>query len=370
MPVTPVLSSLGFDEAQANAFDELALDAPEKGLSPGRLIRQESLVRVQLEERTVLAKPSKKLLRDAATGELLPVVGDFVAVSAPTDSGTAFIQAVLPRRSVLSRRQAGDERNVQAIAANVELVFLVNGLDSEINVRRLERMLAITLGSGARPIVVLSKADLAKDAEATVAQVKATAGAAPVIVLSAQAELARGVAEIERLLGPGVTGVMIGPSGVGKSTLMNRLLSLKGDAELATFAVRADDREGRHTTTHRQLFVLPNGGMLIDGPGMREFGLWTDDAGIAAVFEDVEGLAQACRFGDCSHSQEPGCAVREALDAGKLDEGRFAAWKKLQAERAYQASLTDPNQRRLKRRADKASTTAVFNRTRHKKKRS
>ena len=354
-----VFDALGWNAALASAFEEVRSKG-ERALEPGRIIRQESLVRVQLADRAVLAKPSGKLLHGASSSEAIPVIGDWVAVAPPTGGGVALMHAVLPWKSALVRRNIENERDVQVIAANVDLVFLVNGLDAPINLRRIERMLAITLASGAQPVLVLSKADLAKDLPGALAEVARIATGAVTIPLSARE--GQGLEQIRALLAPGITGVMIGLSGVGKSTLMNRLV---GEERLATFDVREEDRKGRHTTTHRQLFVLENGGMLIDSPGMREFGLVDDEAGVADAFADVEAVASQCRFADCTHSHEPGCAVVAASESGELDPGRLDAWKKLQAERAYlQKQKNDPAARRER----KAGVS--WERVRSKKKRS
>lgn len=348
-----LLTPLGWNEALAESF-AATCSRGDRALEPGRIIRQESLVRVQLAERSVLAKPAGKLLHGARSAEAIPVIGDWVAVAPPPPGGMALIHAVLPRRSTLMRRQIDDDRQVQVIAANVELVFVMGALDAPLNLRRLERMLAITLASGARPVVVLSKADLADDPEARAAEVSGIAGDAQVIVLSAVTDA--GVDRLRELIAPGVTGVLIGPSGVGKSTLTNKLL---GEARLATTEVREDDRKGRHTTTHRQLFILENGGMLIDGPGMREFGMTSDDAGVGDAFADVEALAAQCRFTDCGHDREPGCAVARAVEGGELDPGRLANWRKLRAERAYLQRQIDPAVRRERRRQGPPAASAT-----------
>ncbi len=277
-------------------------------------------------------------LRHAALGpEDLPAVGDWVALAlAVTGDGPAVVHAVLPRDSTFRRQAAGGATVAQVVAANVDVVFLVAGLDGNFNLRRIERYVTAIWDSGAQPVVVLNKADVA-DAEALpglVAEVEAVAIGVPVVALSARA--GEGLEALGPHLLPGRTIALVGSSGVGKSTLVNALL---GEERLATGAVRDDDSRGRHTTTHRELVPLPGGAFLLDTPGMREFALWGEGegggeagGGLEATFADVDGLAAGCRFGDCAHEAEPGCAVRAALEDGTLDRARHASWVKLRRE--------------------------------------
>jgi ribosome biogenesis GTPase / thiamine phosphate phosphatase len=264
--------------------------------------------------------------------DALPGVGDWVALdAAPGPDRTAVIQRVLDRRTVFLRGAAGRSVSAQIVAANVDTVFVVCGLDEDFNVHRIERYIARVWASGAQPVVVLSKADLVEDVPGRVAEVMANAPGVAVLAISALQ--GGGLAELRAHLAPGRTVALVGSSGAGKSTLANALL---GEERMATGAVRARDGRGRHVTSHRQLVLLPAGGVLIDTPGMRELQL-LDEAGLEATFLDVAALAQRCRFTDCGHDAEPGCAVRGAVEAGELEPDRLAHFLQLGREaRAYE----------------------------------
>jgi ribosome biogenesis GTPase / thiamine phosphate phosphatase len=274
-------------------------------------------------------------LRHRARGrEDLPAAGDWVALGAG-DDGTASIHAVLPRRSAFIRKAAGEATEAQVLAANVDTALIATSLPADLSERRIERYLALAWESGAVPVVVLTKADRADDVDASVRAVRSVAPGAEVVAVSSVS--GEGVDALGRWLRPGRTAVLLGSSGVGKSTLANRLM---GGEVLRTGAVR-DDGKGRHTTTHRQLLRLAGGALLIDTPGMRELQLWTADAGLDAAFADVEALATRCRFADCAHLAEPGCAVRAAAESGALDPGRLASWHRLRRELAWLATRQD-----------------------------
>ena len=265
-----------------------------------------------------------------------PAVGDWVDL-APGDGDPAVITAVQSRRSAFvrsaadaSRGTAGNLVDEQVLAANVDVAFLVAGLDHDFNLRRLERYLAVAWSSGVRPIVVLNKADVALDLEQRLLAVESVAPAVPIVVLSALT--GDHLADLAPYLAPGQTAVVLGSSGVGKSTLVNALL---GEARQATADVRADDSRGRHTTTHRELFELPGGAMLIDTPGIRAIEVAGADEGVEVAFDDIAELALSCRFSDCRHDGEPGCAIRTALADGSLSADRFASHRKLERELAH-----------------------------------
>lgn len=265
---------------------------------------------------------------DVETLSDYPAVGDYV-MTEPNPNGAAVIHAVLHRKSVFLRKAAGTAREEQVVAANLDKVFLCMALNLDFNLRRLERYLTVAWDSGATPVVVLTKADLCQDLPQRLAQVEDIAMGAEVLVTSALA--GDGYDALLAQLTPGTTVAFVGSSGVGKSTLINRLL---GEERLATNCLRSDDK-GRHTTTHRALLALPNGALVIDTPGMRELGLWDAGEGMDAAFGDVAALAQRCRFHNCSHTSEPGCAVRAALADGSLSEERWRSYLKLAAENAY-----------------------------------
>lgn len=309
------------------------------GLVPGRIIAQHrgayDLMTDAGERRAEL---SGRLL---AEGEI-PAVGDFVAAEGAS-GGPAIIRAILPRRTAFTRLSPEGRQHV--VAANIDVAFLVASLEGDLNLRRLERYLVQAWASGAEPVVVLTKADLCADPDAALQAARRAAPGAP--VLAASAADGEGLEAVRALIGPGLTAVMVGASGAGKSTLANAFL---GEAKMAVGAVRADDGRGRHTTSHRQLLRLPGGGLLLDTPGMRELALDAAGEGVTAAFDDIEALARDCRFKDCAHQGEPGCAVREALIRGDLDAGRWKSFQKLAREAGHQAAQEDPLLREQNRR--------------------
>jgi ribosome biogenesis GTPase len=318
------LDTLGWTPELARAFADLT--TPD--LQPARVATQHRGRFILYAEAGELDAEVSGRLRHTAGALGFPAVGDWVAARQAT--GLALIEGVLPRRSLFSRSGADMTRRdgaaaSEAIAANADLVLIVMAAHLDFNLRRLERFLAAAWESGAEPCVVLTKTDLVPDPEALLEQVAATApGAAVVAVSNLTGE---GVDQVRAMIGPGRTAALLGSSGVGKSSLVNGLL---GDERQAVSGVRADGR-GRHTTTSRELILLPGGGMVLDTPGMRLF-TPVDDAGLDAAFSDIEALARACRFRDCRHQGEPGCAVEAAARAGALDPGRLAGWDKLKRE--------------------------------------
>lgn len=265
--------------------------------------------------------------------ESLPVAGDWVLLGGGPDD--AVIEAVLPRRTSLVRKQAGERTVEQVIAANVDLVLVCAPAHS-LNARRLERELTVVWESGATPVVVVTKSDLLHDDVAeTLDEVRSVAIGVEVLAVSSYD--GDGLDDIRALIAPGVTGAAIGPSGAGKSTLVNALV---GHDVLATTAIRSDNR-GVHTTTARHLVPIPGGGLVLDTPGMRELVIWADEDALDATFVDVDALAAGCRFSDCGHHAEPGCAVLAAVEAGELDEDRLESWRKLQRELAHLARKQD-----------------------------
>ena len=293
---------------------------------------------------------SGRLLHELAPVDY-PVAGDWVAVQDAEPH--AVIHHVFERRTAMVRRQAGSESGRQVIAANVDVFFIVTSANRDLNVRRLERYITLAYDSGASPAVVLNKIDLGGDIDAMVSDIETVAFGLPVLCVSAAT--GEGMDDLGARIGPGRTVGLIGSSGVGKSTIANRLL---GREALSTNELRNDGR-GRHTTTSRELFLLPGGGVLIDTPGMRELGLVEDDGGMSAGFPDIEELAHHCRFSDCSHDGEPGCAVAAAVEAGDLDPARLAGFHKLQREIAHAERRQDPAQSDYSKKRWKAVTKAM-----------
>jgi ribosome biogenesis GTPase / thiamine phosphate phosphatase len=256
--------------------------------------------------------------------EDLPAVGDFVRVR------ESVIEEVLPRKTVFLRKAAGDAMEAQVIAANIDTVFVVSGLDGDFNLRRLERYYATARASGAQCAILLNKADLCEDLDGRVRQVRAIAPGADVVAISALA--GDGIDALRPYLATGETVAFVGSSGAGKSTLINRLL---GRDRQSTGAVREADSRGRHTTTHRELLEMPGGALLIDTPGLRELQPWAGEDDVDGAFPEIEELAAQCRFRDCAHAGEDGCAVQAAIDDGTLDFDRFSSYRKMRREAAY-----------------------------------
>jgi ribosome biogenesis GTPase / thiamine phosphate phosphatase len=345
------LQALGWDERFATL---LASEGP--GLAAGRILTEERghyLVASGIGEGPVSV--SGRLRHDAELDPTAtwPAVGDWVALDpVPASAGPAehrLIQRVLPRRTAVIRRAPGDRRvPSQVLAANVDTVFVVSSMNADFNVRRLERYMTVAWESGAWPVVLLSKSDLATNSDGFIADATATAPGVDIVPVSAVT--GEGLDQVRAHLGPGKTVVFIGSSGVGKSSIVN---ALAGAPLLATAAIREDDARGRHTTTRRQLVRL-GGALLIDTPGLRELGVMDGD-GVAAAFDDVERAAATCRFSDCEHRSEPGCAVRAALADGTLDRGRLEAWRKLEREAERAALATNA----LGRRAERKKWSAI-----------
>jgi ribosome biogenesis GTPase len=265
----------------------------------------------------------------------MPVVGDWVAARVVGDR-QAIVDAVLPRSTLFSRRAPGRREDQQPMAANIDVVFLVSGLDGDFNPRRIERYLTLAAESGAAPVIVLNKSDACDDLAARIEETAAVAAATPIVTCSARA--GDGLDALDRFLGPGRTVALLGSSGVGKSTIVNRLL---GDDRFLTNDVRESDSRGRHTTTHRELVPLPRGGALIDTPGMRELQLWASQESVDVTFEEIADIAAGCRFRDCAHNGEQGCAVEAALARGDITADRFASYRKLLAEARRHEVMTD-----------------------------
>jgi ribosome biogenesis GTPase / thiamine phosphate phosphatase len=327
------LESLGWADCFAHAFECLAI----RNAIPGRVTTEyKGLYTLQTEQGEYSATLRGKLRHQTSQFSNLPVVGDWVVVIPRPSERTATIHAVLPRRSQFSRKTVGSKTDEQIIATNIDTAFLVSGLDQDFNPRRIERYLLLTWESGAKPVIILNKADLCSDIAACLADVEAIAPGVPAIILSALSQ--DGLGDLRPYLQSGRTVVLLGSSGVGKSTLTNQLL---GKPLQQTQAVRQGDDRGRHTTTRRELLPLPDGGLIIDTPGMRELQLWVGEESLQGTFTDVESVAQYCRFRDCQHGREPGCAVQEAIGEGRLDQARLESYQKLQREVSHLARKQD-----------------------------
>jgi ribosome biogenesis GTPase / thiamine phosphate phosphatase len=346
----PTLEELGWTPRFAEAFEPHRA----RSLSPARVsLEHTHIYRVLSTDGERLARVAGRLRHEATGRAEFPAVGDWVAIETPA-SGDARIRAVLPRATRFARRAAGNPTEQQVVAANVDVVFLVSGLDGDFNPRRIERYLVTAWDSGASPVIVLNKADLVDDVDSFVREVQRVGHGVPVEVVSA-----RRSDSVERLrahLGRGRTAALLGSSGVGKSSLANALI---GQEVLRTRDVRVGDSRGRHTSTSRQMVLLASGGILIDTPGMRELQLWDTGESVAGTFADIEAIAVDCRFRDCRHASEPGCAVMAAVGAGTLPPGRLESFRKLQAEQKHQAAQQDERARIEIKRAGKIGAKAL-----------
>ncbi|PKK82433.1 MAG: ribosome small subunit-dependent GTPase A [candidate division Zixibacteria bacterium HGW-Zixibacteria-1] len=333
------LTALGWNDKFNEHFDTHR----KSGLVPARVaLEQKERYSLFSELGELAAQVSGRMRHISLSRAEFPAVGDWVAVDVRPEEKTATIHAVLPRRSVFSRTAVlgGAKTDEQVLAANIDTVFLVSGLDSDFNLRRIERYVSIAWNSGASPVIILNKADLCDDVDGHKESVESVALGVPLYAVSAVNHT--DLDFLREHVQSGRTSIFLGSSGVGKSTLINRLLGME---QLKVGAVRDYDGKGRHTTTSRQMILLPCGGIVIDTPGLREIQAWSDDSGIDRTFGDIEELAAQCRFADCTHNNEPGCAVREAIKNGSLDAGRLRSYIKLQKEVKYMSIRKDQRAR-------------------------
>ncbi|MDO8802629.1 ribosome small subunit-dependent GTPase A [Phenylobacterium sp.] len=340
-----VIAQYGWSALLALAFAAHA----EAGHTPARVIAQHrDGYLVATDDGELRANLSGRLHHEAQEADP-PSVGDWVALALNPADGAATIEAVLPRRTVLTRRAADSLGKLQVIAANIDVVFVVSSMNADLNPRRIERYLAAAWQSGARPVVVLTKSDLSDDPTGEAAEIVALADGAPVLLVSARDGV--GLAPLLAQVAPGEVCVLIGSSGVGKSTLVNAFL---GEDRLSVAEIREADDQGRHTTSSRQLVLLPGGALLLDTPGIREVGLIDAEEAVSEVFDDIESLAGDCRFNDCGHTHEPGCAIAAALQSGALDPGRWANFQKLGRELAAVAQKAERIAKAAERRQSAA----------------
>lgn len=332
-----------------------------KGLVPARVVRGDrGSFLIATSESVMHAKASARLLKSAGGPAELPAVGDWVAVLASGDNAAApVIEAVLPRATAITRADPGGGSGVQVLAANVDVVFVVQPIGEPPNLRRIERELSVVWDSGAAPVVLLTKADLSPDPEGARAAVEAVALGAPVHLMNALAR--EGIEPVLGYVADHRTAALIGPSGAGKSTLINALL---GEERQTTHAVRVSDGRGMHTTVARELIQMPGGGVLIDTPGLRAFGLTGSEEGIASVFPEIAEYGEECRFSDCTHDGELGCAVQEAVDSGKMPSDRLASYHKLMEEARAAAAQAESRARIEEGRKSGAARRAARSRGR------
>ena len=328
------IQDLGWDAY----FEALWSERTQDGCVPARVVSQQrGLWRAVGDFEECWAEPSGKFRKESEAGGDWPAVGDWVSVELRAEKQNALIQQVLTRRSRFVRKVAGKQIAEQVIVANIDVALIVAALDGDFNVRRIERYLAQCWESGARPAIVLNKADACAESAELTAEIEGIAMGAPVFLVSAKT--GEGLEALEGSFKKGQTIVLLGSSGVGKSTLVNCLLQ---EDRQTTHAVRESDSRGRHTTTSRELFLLPAGAMIVDTPGLRELQLWNAAEGLTQTFADVDELASHCRFTDCQHQKEPGCAVQTALASGILDVDRLESWRKLQREQEFLLRKVDP----------------------------
>jgi ribosome biogenesis GTPase len=347
-----------------NYFEAIWRSAERQDTVPARVITQRRGVwRLVGDFGECPAEAAGKLRLESEEGADWPAVGDWVAVELRDQGNAALILEVLPRRSQFVRKMAGKKVAEQVIAANVDTALLVSAVDGDFNPRRVERYLAQCWESGARPVIVLNKADTCGNAQEKAQEIENLARGAPVCWVSAKTGL--GFDELQKYMTSGQTIVLLGSSGVGKSTIVNRLV---GHSVQEIQEVRESDSRGRHTTTARQLFPLPGGAVLMDTPGLRELQLWDVHEGISQTFSDIATLAGGCRFGNCRHEGEPGCAVTLAINEGELDLGRLQNWRKLRREQEFLRRKIDPQARQTEKQQIKQLMRGVRQMYRDRKK--
>jgi ribosome biogenesis GTPase / thiamine phosphate phosphatase len=298
----------------------------------GRIfLEHKHMYRIMCEDGEYVGELTGKFRHNVLIRSDYPTVGDWVFITKVPGEQKVLIHGVLERKSTFIRKSSGGKLEEQIVAANVDYVLLVNALNGDFNIRRMERYLLVAFESGATPVIVLTKKDLCEDVEEKVREVESVAFGVQIITVNSLE--GDGVEEVRKLLAPGVTIALLGSSGVGKSTIVNALI---GEEVQHTAEVREGDDRGMHTTTHRELFVLPSGGLVIDTPGMRELQVWDGASALVTTFSDIEELGKSCRFHDCKHCTEPGCAIMEALTSGQLERERLDSYWKLQREIAYE----------------------------------
>ncbi len=330
-------------------FEQERSEWVKKGFSIARIVAEhKGRYSILHHDLISTAEVTGKMMFTAETRKDYPAVGDYVAVQLYNDGSPAIIHHILPRRTILSRKTSGKEIEEQIIATNIDIVFIVQGLDDNFNLRRLERFLVVATQSGAAPVILLSKTDLLPDSDLKQILMDVQTISKNSAIIHYSAKTLFHLEEIRRLITPDSTVCFIGSSGAGKSTLINKLI---GKEQLNTQEVRGEDSKGKHTTSHRELLALENGGCVIDTPGLREIGLWDAGGGIEEAFADIAELALNCKFTDCTHAHEPGCAVRSAIENGTLEQDRYKSYLKLKKEADFiesKSSVTKQQERKAK----------------------